>query len=189
MRLYHLPYYFCLKNLLLHFEISKPFYLTPSTFEGGTDQKEIASSWYSKKIFPSKGEKKFPVINIFKQVSWCWNNLFIVVIVSFTKSSLCKGQFKCLSWHVLPMGDWQNVCFNLPKSGHLNKINSGCPPVPRPSKRPSIQHSEREVKTDITTRGWNSPALAGPCNSFFQQTQPWCLLRARAESQHWGARV
>ena len=43
-----------------------PSFCHPALFEGSTDQKEIAFGCYSNKIFPSKGGKKFSIMNIFK---------------------------------------------------------------------------------------------------------------------------
>ena len=59
----------------------------PALLEGSTDQKEITFGWYSNKIFPPKWGKRLHYEYIQRQVSWCWNNLFIVAIVSFNKTS------------------------------------------------------------------------------------------------------
>lgn len=96
-----------------------------AVFEGSTDQKR---NCFRLAFLPSfsinRGEKSLHQYYIQRQDSRCWDNL-LVIIVPFNKTSLHKGWFKYLKWHVLHREEWQNISLNLPKTSHLNKINSG----------------------------------------------------------------
>ena len=152
----------------------------PALLEGSTDQKEITFGWYSNKIFPPKGEKHLHHEYIKRQVSWCWNNLFIVAIVSFNKENLYKSQFRCIKQQVLHRGNQQNVNFNLPRTGHLNKNNLRCLLTNGFPTDYSIQHNKQGINTDTTHQRQNSlaPSRSTPPSSNTHELE--YLLNANA---------